>query len=73
MLYQSGIPSDYLNGDDTWGGYEMAFRPGGIWQLTITGKDLNNKYYNYYVINSLGISEVTDPYAKACNAMAIEG
>lgn len=73
MLYQSGIPSDYLNGDDTWGGYEMAFRPGGIWQLTITGKDLNNKYYNYYVINSLGISEVTDPYAKACNVNGDRG
>jgi len=73
MLYQSGIPSEYPNGSDTWGGYEMCYRPGGVWQLTITGKDLNYRYYNYYVINSLGENEVVDPYAKACNVNGDRG
>lgn len=44
MLYNSGIPSEYPSGDDSWGGYNMAYRPGGIWELTITGRDLNNRY-----------------------------
>ncbi|HPS18792.1 MAG TPA: alpha-amylase family glycosyl hydrolase [Bacilli bacterium] len=73
MLYQSGIPSEYEGGNDTWGGYDMAYRPGGIWELTITGKDLNNRYYNYYVVNSLGSNEVVDPYAKACGVNGDRG
>lgn len=73
MLYNSGIPSEYPSGDDSWGGYNMAYRPGGIWELTITGRDLNNRYYNYYLINSLGANEVVDPYAKACNVNGDRG
>lgn len=73
MLYTSGIPSEYTNGNDDWGGYEMVYRPGGIWQVTISGKNLDYRYYNYYVVNSLGSSEVVDPYAKACNVNGDRG
>lgn len=72
MLYDSGIPEEYTDtskgriGSDSWGGYDMSYQPGGIWQVTISGKDLNKRYYNYSVTNSLGTNEVTDPYAKAC-------
>lgn len=71
-LYESGTPEKYnemypgVNGSDDYGGYNMVFRPGGIWEVTITGKDLKNTYYNYYVVNSLGENIATDPYAKAC-------
>lgn len=73
MLYDSGLPSSIEGGSDGYRGYEMIFQPGGIWQVTITGKDLHGTYYNYYVVNSLGKSEVTDPYAKACNVNGDRG
>ena len=73
MLYDSGLPSSYEGGKDSYRGYEMIFQPGGIWQVTITGKDLHGSYYNYYAVNSLGKSEVTDPYAKACNVNGDRG
>lgn len=72
MIYKSGIPEEYTDesigriGDDSWGGYDMVYQPGGIWQVTITNKDLHGTYYNYSVTNSLGGSEVVDPYATAC-------
>ena len=71
-LYDSGTPAKYhelypeIEGSDDYGGYNMVFRPGGIWEVTITGRDLKNTYYNYYVVNSLGENITTDPYAKAC-------
>lgn len=54
-------------GDDAPSGYNMVYQPGGVWAITITGRNLNYMYYNYWVVNSLGINEVTDPYAKACS------
>ena len=75
-LYVSGIPSGYVNGEggyegptgsDDYKGFTMAFRPGGIWEVTITGEDLNLNYYNYEIYNSSGMNVVVDPYAKACN------
>lgn len=78
-LYQSGTPEKYneeyegVNGSDDYGGYSMVFRPGGIWEVTITGKDLKNTYYNYYVVNSLGENIATDPYAKACGVNGDRG
>ena len=70
-LYKSGSDSDYIEDDPTAtdtpsGGYNMAFRPGGVWELTITNKDLKGMYYRYFVANSLGQQETMDPYAKAC-------
>ena len=54
-------------------GFTMAFTKGGVWQLTIKNQDLKNKYYNYYVVNSLGEQEATDPYAKACGVNGDRG
>ena len=73
MLYKSGIPEEYTDesigriGDDSWGGYDMVYQPGGIWQVTIENRDLHGTYYNYSVTNSLGGNEVVDPYATACS------
>ena len=71
MLYDKGVSLDYaeehpeqnLSASDDFRGYDMAFLPGGVWQVTID-KSLHTKYYKYLVYNSLGSSEVVDPYAK---------
>ncbi len=76
-IYDSGSPSDYKDQDptasDDFGAYNMVFRPGGIWEVTITGRDLAGKYYNYYVANSLGFVTTIDPYAKACGVNGQRG
>ena len=80
MLFDKGISLDYaeehpeqhLSGSDDYRGYDMAFLPGGIWQITID-KSLHTKYYKYLVYNALGMSEVVDPYAKACGVNGERG
>ena len=78
MLYESGISADYAEenhldgGSDKYRGYDMTFQPGGVWAITLN-KYLDNQYYNYYVQNSLGSSEVVDPYAKACGVNGQRG
>ncbi len=78
MLYDSGSSEDYKDEDATAtnsisGGYNMAFRPGGVWELTIKNKDLKGLYYTYQVANSLGKTETIDPYAKACGVNGKRG
>ena len=69
-LYKSGTPADLIDSDPTatdwYGGYNMVFVQHGVWEVTITNRDLNGMYYTYEVSNSLGTSETVDPYAKAC-------
>ncbi len=65
-LYDSGSSSDYDGGSDDYRGYNMVYQPGGIWQVTIDKQNLNGRYYNYTVYNSLGTNTVVDPYAHAC-------
>ena len=80
MLFDSGISEEYareheelgLKGSDSYRGYDMAFLPGGVWQITLK-QSLHTKYYKYYVQNSLGTNEVVDPYAKACGVNAERG
>ena len=78
-LYNSGtneeIGEKYNVADatDDSRAYNMAFRPGGVWEVTIKGKDLHQSYYNYFVVNSLGENLVTDPYAKACGVNGDRG
>lgn len=72
-LYESGIPSDFPNGSDSYGGYKMSYRQGGVWEVTIKNKDLHGKYYNYQVRNSNGNNIVVDPYAKACGINGVRG
>ena len=76
-IYNSGTPEEYKDEDatatDNYGEYSMAFRPGGVWEVTVTNKDLKNKYYTYSVYNSLGNTMAIDPYAKACGVNGIRG
>ena len=77
LVYESGTPAAYddngnvvpnkdgITGSDNYGGYNMAYRPGGIWELTLKNRDCNGMYYNYMVENSSGANITTDPYAKA--------
>ena len=78
FLYESGSDATYIEEDPTAtdsmaGGYDMAFRPGGIWQVTIKNRDLKGMYYTYQVANSLGKAETIDPYAKACGVNGKRG
>ena len=80
MLFETGISNDYveehpdmqLTGSNDYRGYDMAFLPGGIWQISFE-QNLHCKYYKYYVQNSLGTVEVVDPYAKACGVNGERG
>ena len=70
--YAKEHPEQQLKATDDYRGYDMAFRPGGIWQITIN-KSLHAKYYKYTIYNSLGVSEVVDPYAKSCGVNGDRG
>ena len=70
-IYNDGTPKA-LGGSDQSANYDMIFRPGGIWELTLKG-DLHTKYYTYDVYNSLGQNEIVDPYAKACGINGVRG
>ena len=67
-LYDIGSADEFPEGggSETVRAYNMSYRPGGVWEITLTGKDLNGKYYKYDVVNSLGRNEAVDPYAHAC-------
>ena len=64
-LYETGTTSDYEGGSDSYVSHPMFYRPGGVWELTVSG-NLKNKYYTYFINNSSGTNEVMDPYATAC-------
>ena len=74
-IYEIGSADEFpsTGGSETVRAYNMAYRPGGVWEITLTGKDLNGKYYKYDVVNSLGRSEVVDPYAHACGVNGERG
>ena len=78
-LYDSGTNEEtgekynVEDASDSLRAYNMAFRPGGVWELTVKGKDLHKSYYTYYVANSLGENETIDPYAKACGVNGDRG
>lgn len=76
-IYENGTPSAYYDiegnqGDDTYKTFDMVYRPGGIWTITILG-DLNGKYYTYEVNNSNGTNEIVDPYAKGAGVNGLRG
>ena len=72
-LYDSGTPSSFEDGDDTHRAYQMSYRPGGVWEITITNRDLAGYYYCYQVTNSSGRDVVMDPYAKGCGINGVRG
>lgn len=71
-IYETGTPSTYEGGDDTYRSFDMVYQPKGIWTITILG-DLNGKYYTYEVNNSNGTNEVVDPYAKGAGINGLRG
>ncbi len=74
-LYDYGSADEFpsTGGSETVRSYNMTYCEGGVWSITLTGKDLNGKYYKYDVVNSLGRNEVVDPYAHACGVNGERG
>ena len=78
-VYNKGTPKGVIStgggtpGSDIHKSYFMTMQPGGVWVKTLTGADLENKYYTYTVYNSEGVNEVCDPYAKACGVNGRRG
>ncbi len=77
MLYDKDTSSEFAkeadkDTADKYDGYHMNYKSGGIWELTIEG-DLNGKYYNYQVDNTIGTNIVMDPYATSAGANGIRG
>ena len=77
MLYDDGTPTEYSDathpGDDKAKGYHMAYKSGGIWEVTITGANLKGKYYNYQVDNYIGTNVTMDPYATSSGVCGVRG
>lgn len=71
LLYDSNTSAAY-GGEDKYKAYHMAYTKGGVWSLTIKG-DLEGKYYNYQVDNTLGTSVCMDPYATAAGTSGVRG
>ena len=77
LLYDDGTPTEYADathpGNDKAKGYHMAYKSGGIWEVTIKGEDLKGKYYNIQVDNTLGTNVTMDPYATSSGVCGVRG
>ena len=75
LIYDKDTSSEYCGSTDEdtkkaydkYVGYHMQYTSGGIWQVTVKG-NLDGKYYNYQVDNTLGTNVVMDPYATSAGA-----
>ena len=78
-VYNNGTPKStgYSGASDIKKTYAMTMEKGGVWTKTLLtpagGDSIEGKYYTYTVYNSEGISEVCDPYAKACGVNGARG
>ena len=80
LIYAKDTTSEYCGSDDEdvkkaydkYDGYQMQYKTGGIWEVTIKG-NLEGKYYNFQVDNSLGTNVVMDPYATSAGANGLRG
>lgn len=79
LLYEKGndTPAIYNDGvltrtDKYLKGWFMAYKQGGIWELTVTG-DLKGYYYNFQVDNYQGTTTTVDPYVTAVGCSGIRG
>ena len=75
LIYDTDTSAEY-GGADKGTGYHMFYTSGGIWELTITSDDKNEiegKYYNFRVDNTLGTNVVMDPYATSAGACGVRG
>ena len=67
------ITDDQKKAYDKYQGYHMQYKSGGIWEITVTGADLEGKYYNFQVDNVIGTNVCMDPYATSAGANGIRG
>ncbi len=80
LIYDKDTSSEYCGSTDEdvkkaydkYQGYHMQYTTGGIWEVTIEG-NLDGKYYNFQVDNSLGTNVIMDPYATSAGANGIRG
>ncbi len=80
LVYDKDTSSEYCGSTDAdtkkiydkYNGYHMQYRSGGIWEVTIDG-NLEGKYFNYQVDNTLGTNVVMDPYATSAGANGLRG
>ena len=79
LIYDKDTLSEYAPAGATdvdqynkYTGFHMHYTTGGIWTLTIDG-DLNGKYFNYQVDNTVGTSVVMDPYATSSGMCGVRG
>ena len=68
-VYDSDTSAAF-NGNDSYKGWHMAYRPNGVWELTLKG-DLKGKYYNYYVDTWSTSGATMDPYATGAGACGV--
>ena len=74
-IYNYGSPSSLTGSvlsDAPNQRHTMVRGDKGVWSVTVQG-DLNLKFYTYLVINSNGVSEVVDPYAKSVGVNGLRG
>lgn len=73
-LYSGNVPTaiDKEKGSDSYTTYDMFYQRGGVWSVTLD-KQLQGRYYNIYLVNSLGENIVVDPYAHACGVNGLRG
>jgi pullulanase len=79
LLYEKGndTPSIYADGntnrtDKYKKGWFMAYKQGGIWEITVRG-DLKDYYYNFQVDNYQGSTTTVDPYVTAVGCSGVRG
>ncbi len=80
LVYEKDTSSEYCGSTDEatkkaydkYQAYHMQYKSGGIWEVTVKG-DLEGKYYNYQVDNTLGTNVCMDPYATSAGANGLRG
>ncbi len=83
LIYEKDTSSEYCGSTDEdvkkaydkYQGYHMKYKSGGIWEVTVTCEpgELDGKYFNYQVDNTLGTNVVMDPYATSAGANGLRG
>ncbi len=75
-IYNNGTPTsvDSVKGNDTYVEHIMDRGDKGTFQKTISGEDLQGKYYTYVVTNAQYTNrEIVDPYAKGTGVNGLRG
>ena len=80
LIYDKDTSAEFAKEEDVetankYVGYHMYYTTGGIWEITIDdpNNELEGKYYNYQVDNTLGTNVTMDPYATSAGACGVRG